>query len=224
MRINSVKSKDMIIGFTRDSEFLNDIPSIMIWGMPVEKVDHAKLLGVTFSCDLTWNKHVENIVGKASKRLYMLYQLKRAGINQSDLVSVFLSIVRPVLEYACPVWHINLPTYLSDSIELIQKRAMKSIYPGQSYADVLQRMGLLTLNERRELLCKLYFNKIKISSHKLNHLLPEIRNIEYDIRQCNVYPLPRTRTNRYRNSLIPWGLYNCQWVDNYCILQRYVQI
>ena len=132
-------------------------------------------------------------------------------------LSVFLSIVRPVLEYACPVWHTNLPTYLSDSIELIQKRAMKSIYPGLSYADVLQRMGLLTLNERRELLCKLYFNKIKISSHKLNHLLPEIRNIEYDIRQCNVYPLPRTRTNSYRNSLIPWGLYNCQWVDNYCI-------
>ena len=92
----------------------------------------------------------------------------------------------------------------------IPTRAMKSIYPGQSYADVLQCMGLPTLNERRELLCKLYFNKIKISSHKLNHLLPEIRNIEYDIRQCNVYPLPRTRTNRYRNSLIPWGLYNCQ--------------
>ena len=149
MRINSVKSKEMIIGFTRDSEFLNDIPSIMIGGMPVEKVDHVKLLGVTFSCDLTWNKHVENIVGKASKRLYMLYQLKRAGINQSDLVSVFLSIIRPVLEYACPVWHTNLPTYLSDSIELIQKRAMKSIYPGQSYADVLQCMGLTTLNERR---------------------------------------------------------------------------
>ena len=176
--------------------------------MPVQKVDHAKLLGVTFSCDLTWNKHVENIVGKASKRLCMLYQLKRAGINQSDLVSVFISIVRPVLEYACPVWHTNLPTYLSDSIELIQKRAIKSIYPGQSYADVLQRMGILTLNERREFLCKLYFNTIKISSHKLNHLLPAIRNIEYDIRQCNVYPLPRTRTNRYSNSLIPWGLYN----------------
>ena len=100
MIINSVKSKQIIIGFTRDSEFLNDIPSIMIGGMPVEKVDHAKLIGVSFSFDQTWNKHVENIVGKASKRLYMLYQLERTGINQSDLVSVFLSIVRPVLEYA----------------------------------------------------------------------------------------------------------------------------
>ena len=35
----------------------------------------------------------------------MLYQLKRAGISQLDLVTVYISVVRPVLEYACPVWH-----------------------------------------------------------------------------------------------------------------------
>ena len=35
--------------------------------------------------DLTWNKHVENIVAKAGKRVYMLYQLKRAGIGQHDI-------------------------------------------------------------------------------------------------------------------------------------------
>ena len=65
----------------------------------------------------------------------MLYQLKRAGITQKDLVSVYVSVVitqkdlvsvyvsvvRPVLEYACPVWHTNLPQYLSDNIEVIQK-------------------------------------------------------------------------------------------------------
>ena len=58
---------------------------------------------------------------KAGKRLYMLYQLKRAGITQKDLVSVYVSVVRSVLEYACPVWHTNLPQYLSDNIEVIQK-------------------------------------------------------------------------------------------------------
>ena len=38
--------------------------------------------------DLTWNKYVENIVAKAGKRVYMLYQLKRAGIGQHDLVTM----------------------------------------------------------------------------------------------------------------------------------------
>ena len=65
---------------------------------------YAKLLGVTISSDLTWNKHVENIVAKAGKRVDMLYQLKRAGIGQHDLVTIYISVIRPVLEYACPVW------------------------------------------------------------------------------------------------------------------------
>ena len=28
--------------------------------------------------------------------------------------------------------------------------------------------------------------------------------------KSKLYPLPKTRTNRYRNSFIPWGLRNCQ--------------
>ena len=67
----------------------------------------------------------------------MLYQLKRAGTRQTDLVTVYGSVVRPVLEYACPVWHTNLPKYLSDNIEIIQKRALKSIFPNKGYDDIL---------------------------------------------------------------------------------------
>ena len=56
----------------------------------IEQVDHVKLLGVTLSNDLTWNRHIDNIVKKAGKRVYMLYQLKRAGVAQSDLVTVYI--------------------------------------------------------------------------------------------------------------------------------------
>ena len=57
---------------------------------------------------------------------YMLHQLKRAGISQNDLAKIFVSIIRPVLEYACPVWSTSLPNYLSDAIEMIQKRVLRS--------------------------------------------------------------------------------------------------
>ena len=60
----------------------------------------------------------------------MLYQLKRAGIRQTDLVNVdYVSVVRPVLEYACPVWHTNLPKYLSENIEMIQKKSIEIYIP-----------------------------------------------------------------------------------------------
>ena len=52
--------------------------------------------------------------------MYMLYQLKRAGISQNDLVKIYVSIIRLVLEYACPVWSTSLPNYVSDAIEVIQ--------------------------------------------------------------------------------------------------------
>lgn len=210
MKINLGKSKEMIICFAQDRNFRNTIPNITIDGKDLDQVDHAKLLGVTISQDLTWNKHVENIVKKAGKRLYMLYQLKRVGISQNDLVTIYVSVVRPVLEYACPVWHTNLPQYLSDSIEMIQKRALKCIFPATSYAEILTYVKLETLKARRDCLCQKYFNKIKVSTHRLNYLLPDKRHTKYDIRQSNVYPLPITRTNRYRNSFIPWGLHNCQ--------------
>ena len=154
MNINSEKSKEIIISFAQDGNFRSTIPNIKIDGRDIAQVCHAKLLGVTISQDLTWNKHVDNIVKKAGKRLYMLYQLKRAGITQKDLVSVYVSVVRPVLEYACPVWHTNLPQYLSDSIEVIQKRALKCIFPGLGYAEILRRVNLDTLNVRRDSICQ----------------------------------------------------------------------
>ena len=49
-----------------------------------------------------------------------------------------------LLEYACPVWHTNLPKYLSDNIELIQKRALESMFPGEHYTDILNDIDMCT--------------------------------------------------------------------------------
>ena len=175
----------------QNGNFRHTIPNIKIDSIDVEQVDHAKLLGVTISHDFSWNKHVENIVKKAGKRLYMMYQLKRAGISQSDLVTVYLSVVRPVLEYACPVWHTNLQQYLSDNIETIQKRALRCIFGGASYAEILSNVGWQTLKDRRDCICKKnYFNGMKSQTHKLHHLLPDERHVNYEMRQSKLYPLP----------------------------------
>ena len=148
-------------------------------------------------------------LSKAGKRVYMLYQLKRAGISQLDLVKIYVSVIRPVLEYACPVWSTNLPKYLSDAIEMIQKRVLRSIYPGLHYDDILVLVSLQSLKKRRDDICKAYFNRLKCNTHRLHHLIPERRDVHYRLRNANVYPIPVTRTDRYKNSIVPWGL--CNW-------------
>ena len=108
----------------QDPDFRSTVPRLTIDGNEIDNVQYAKLLGVTISSDLTWNKHVQNIVANAVKRVYMLYQLKRSGIGQHDLVTIYVSVIRPVLEYTCPLWRTNLNTHLTESIETVQKRAL----------------------------------------------------------------------------------------------------
>ena len=75
----------------QDPDLRSTVPRLIIDGNEIDDVKYVKLLGVTISSELTWNKHVENIVAKAGKRVYMLYQLKRAGIGQHDLVTIYVT-------------------------------------------------------------------------------------------------------------------------------------
>ena len=88
MKINPDKSKEMTICFAHHVEHLSDMSCLTVDRMPVQNVTHAKLLGVTISRDLTRNRHVDNIIAKAGKKLYMLCHHKRASICQTDLVTV----------------------------------------------------------------------------------------------------------------------------------------
>ena len=80
----------------------------------IEVVSSAKLLGVVVSDNLKWNAHVDSICKKAATRLYFLKQLKRAKVPPKDMLLFYTTCIRPVLEYACPVFHNSLPQYLSN--------------------------------------------------------------------------------------------------------------
>ena len=100
-------------------------------------VDYAKILGLTVSNNLKWNKHVDEVVKKARMRLYFLSQLKKSNIATKELLQFYTTCIRPVMEYASPVFHDSLTQYLSDDLESIQKRAMKIIFPGITYNEAL---------------------------------------------------------------------------------------
>jgi len=59
------------------------------------------------------------------------------------------SVIHPVAEYACPVWHSGLTVDQSDRIESIQRRAMKIIFNDCVSIDALQLANLPLLPERR---------------------------------------------------------------------------
>ena len=98
-------------------------------GRPLEIVSSAKILGlnINVSDDLKWNVHIAELVKKAPSRLFSLKQLKRSAVAPRELILFYVTCIRSILEYACPVFHRALPSYLSDDLERLQKRAMKVI-------------------------------------------------------------------------------------------------
>ena len=111
--INLTKCKEILTCFKRSPPLHVLLESD---GLNFERVSSAKLLGVTIRNDLKWNDHIEIITTKAAKRLYLLRQLKRVGINSNDLILFYCSIIRSILEYSCQLFHRSLPSYLSDDI------------------------------------------------------------------------------------------------------------
>ena len=91
---------------------------------------------------------------------------------EPNILRIYLSSVRAVLEYAVQVWQ-DIPAYLSEAIERVHKRALNIIYPeAESYAHELQLGKLDRLDDKRVHLCCKYMAKMKSPSHPLHHLLP----------------------------------------------------
>ena len=99
-----------------------DAVSLKANGNAFEIVKSAKILGVTIRNDLKWDDHVDNITAKADRQIYLLKQLKRAGIDRKSLIQFYRACIRSVLKCACQAFHSSLPAYLSDQTERVQKR------------------------------------------------------------------------------------------------------
>ena len=151
---NIDKTKDMIISFLKQPM---DIPPVTIEGIDLERVSSVKLLGIIINNKLTWTENTTYICSKASKRLYHLKQLRRAGLSGGDLLMFYGSVIRPVIEYACPVWHSSLTVADSAKIESIQRRAMRIIDPSLCYDAACDKHHLDKISDRRENLSMRFF-------------------------------------------------------------------
>ena len=102
MKLNPAKCKEMFINFLHISN--SSLNPIVMGNNIIELVKNYKILGVIVNNELEWNNNVDFIVKKASKKLYSLRISCRPGVAQGNILKVYQSTVRPVLEYAVPVW------------------------------------------------------------------------------------------------------------------------
>jgi Reverse transcriptase (RNA-dependent DNA polymerase) len=209
MNVNERKTKEMIIG-----PIINQPPTpLTLDGATIDRVKTFKFLGVLVSDDLKWSHHIEAICSKAASRLHFLKLLARSGARKEDLVYFYSSIVRPILEYACPVWHSSLTVAQSDALEAIQKRAMRIVFQSMDYVTACILANIDALSARREQLTMKFFNRCVLNPDScIHYLLPEKRAPEIinKLRKSSQFEISQSRTVKFSKSFIPYCLSNYQ--------------
>ena len=203
MKLNASKCFHMEITFARQPEIP---PAISIDATRLQVVSEIKLLGIYIQSDLKWDKHMNEVVKRANGKLYMLRLLKSHGLPRCDLLTIFQSYVRPVLEYAAPVWHGGITRNQNDKLERIQKRALRIIFGDQytTYDETLQLISLSTLEERRETLCTTFIKKTMDTTSQFEQFIPAWPANRRTLRSTTKVPELKYKTNRMKNSPLPY--------------------
>ena len=107
--------------------------AVVIEDEPIQVVTLHKHLGLTISPDLCWSSHIENILQKADRQAGLLRHMSRQ-IPADTLAQLYLSYVRPTIEYASQVWHGSITTDQALSLERVQA-AVAGPMPTTSWLD-----------------------------------------------------------------------------------------
>ena len=118
--------------------------------IPLEKTELERDLGILLSKNLKFSEQANKAAANANRKLGLLRNTFRFS-GAEMWKSLYVSYVRPHLEYAIPVWNPYTQTDIN-IIERIQRRATKIAHSlkGTSYVERCRILGLTDLQTRRK--------------------------------------------------------------------------
>jgi len=120
--------------------------------MAITWTSNAKYLGVTFTKNMNWTTHVNVITAKANNCQIFL-QRNFSKISTETKLSCYRTYVRPILEYASPVWDPVDNNTLMNKLEMVQHMAARWICNQwdrtHSPSQMLSALSLQPLESRR---------------------------------------------------------------------------
>ena len=122
VKFNPSKSESLVISRKRN-QVLH--PTVYMFNTSIPSVDSHKHLGVFLSNDGSWHQQINYIKDKAWSRVNVMKRL-RYRLDRKSLEVVYISFIRPILEYACVIWD-NCTQYEKDELDKIQNEAARVV-------------------------------------------------------------------------------------------------
>ena len=202
VKFNPLKTKFMLISNKRSKSNID----ISLNNNIIEKVATYRHLGMLFSEDLKWSKHISCLANKTKMKIGALFRT-RDKILRKDKCKIYTTIIRPALEYGNVIYD---NCSLSDSMKLESAQtyatqvctgAMKRT----NNSKLLEELKWQTLKTRRQMHKNVLTFKIlkdRAPNYlKTNFMLnsSKIRNL----RRIDPLVYPKIRLNTFANSFFP---------------------
>ena len=99
---------------------------------------------------LTWNEYCDFLIKKVNARMALLRGVLKFGAKNEEMVHLWKTFCRSVLEQSCIVWHSSLTQENIHDLERTQKTFCKLILKEKykNYENALLQLNLETLQER----------------------------------------------------------------------------
>ena len=180
--------------------------SYSLHGQTLEKVKSVKYLGVEISEDLSWGKHIQSITAKANRTSAFVHRNLR-GCPVTTQTNVYKAMIRPLVEYAAPVWDPYHQNHIQ-KVERIQRQSARRIFQDFSYttsaSTLVSKLKLPTLEQRRNtakatMIYKIMNGLVDITPVQ-GTLTPANRSTR---RHTSKLMVPHCRTDVYLHSFFP---------------------
>ena len=203
--LNAEKCK--VISFTRNKKHIQSTYDTE--EEQLERVKEVRDLGVVMESGLNYSQHLQRTVMKAKRNAGLVKRFSNTFKGPSVLRLLYLTLVRPHLEFANIIWGF-LTKAEESALEVIQKRFLKFLYYKNftyydhsiTYPELASGYEINTLQMRRDLYAiRLLYNLIRGQIDSPGLLFEITIYVPPRIgRPKGLFSIPRARTNTLTKS------------------------
>ena len=180
--------------------------SYSLGDVPLIEVAEVRDLGVTIVPSLDFHNHYRSATSKAMQTLGLIARFGRQFRRVESLNLLYVSLVRPLLEYASVVWNPRHKIYIS-LVERVQHRFLRLAsrvsgcpmsFDDHDYGPILRKIRFSTLSDRRIVSDLMFLYKIIHGQIDCPELLAAVR-FHAPQRQLRPRPLFDSKMPLYQN-------------------------
>ena len=193
-------SKTKIMNFqTKQSIVLHPVVDLDT-NIAIEVVHSAKLLGIHIDDKMSWDVHIQSLLSKIRKRIYLLYALRQAHASKQTISTVYCSLIRSVITYAFPSW-CNVSSSRFIQLQKFENRISRifGLLLKCNLADCCENIGSRLANKSRD-------------HHHPLHSIFDLSATRYSARRGRTNRKVFARTKRFKDSFIRFAwfsIYRC---------------